>query len=404
MNISLKGSQVMTKKIMANHLVILISAIFPFLAFWQMSLINVLGHVLSSKLNSIEMSYLSASYLYADGLFLIPVGLLLDRFSIKYIMILGIVIFSCGIMAFMLSNSFYEMCIARMIIGSGHAFALISCFKLVNLLIPDNRQTSWIGIVLMIAFCGGMAAQMPSLLISNYLGWYGLMGVTLGISILVGLCLLISIPNKIVETKNLQTNKNIFKNILIVFLNHKNWLCALFIGAMDIMVMILGSVFGFKFLQYKGLSVHLASIITSTIYIGSIVGSLILSHLFDRIKKKSNSIWLVSFIIFFLLFFAIHSESEQYWVYLFIFSLCGFLSSIRSIGYAKVAQLNSKNLVSTAMSVVNVVLMFSSAGLQIGFGYLYVNEGFRSFYLLIFLILVGGLVGALLCKLTNKNE
>src|SRR5579862_8531087 len=132
----------------AYPVIILLSAMFPFLGFWQMNLLNILGEFLFQKniYHSLYVNYLSASYLLADAVALIPIGIMLDKITLKKAMLTGIAIFSFGGLVFAASNSFYLMLLGRVISGIGHAFALMGCFRLINIIAPKDRQASWINL------------------------------------------------------------------------------------------------------------------------------------------------------------------------------------------------------------------------------------------------------------------
>ena len=69
---------------------ILSSSLFFFYAFLNMTCFNAINKPLMGALNvsSLEISHLSAMYFYANIIFLIPAGLILDKFSIRKIILI----------------------------------------------------------------------------------------------------------------------------------------------------------------------------------------------------------------------------------------------------------------------------------------------------------------------------
>ncbi len=382
---------------------ILLSALFPFLGFWQMNLMNVLGNYLlnSFYIQQMYINYITASYVFADALFLIPVGILLDKISIKYVLTIGLCCFNLGTLISAVAPDFYLMLLGRTISGTGHAFALMSCFKLVCNTMKDNRQATWISIVLTIAFCGGLMAQAPTLIIIHHIGWRGVLRLLLICGILIGVIILMALPHTYSLIKRQDKNFS-FKLLVPSLLNTKNWLCGIFISILDIPIMIMGATSGIIFLKSKHISIEQASRVTAAIYLGTLVGNLILGSLSDRFKRKELLILFCCSIVAVLLFVANFINTMFYWYYVIIFVLCGFFSSIQSIGYTLVWRVNQQYIASTAMAIVNVILMLGIAILQISFGYLYNIFMMKAFYILPLLFVIASIIGVYLYK-TSKD-
>jgi predicted MFS family arabinose efflux permease len=116
-------------------LVFFVASLFPFYAFIQMNFLNTLSASLIQNvgITPSQLGVLSAGYLFVDALFLLPVGILLDRFSIRILLLAGIFICTLGALFFSISQAFVSILSSRLISGIGHAFALLSCFRFISL-------------------------------------------------------------------------------------------------------------------------------------------------------------------------------------------------------------------------------------------------------------------------------
>jgi len=97
------------KMLKATHqspwLICLSAALFFFFAFLQLNLLNSMSTELLSSFSITEISFgeLSASYFLGLGLFFIPAGLLLDRFSTRRLILISMLIEIMSVILFALS-------------------------------------------------------------------------------------------------------------------------------------------------------------------------------------------------------------------------------------------------------------------------------------------------------------
>ena len=98
---------------------ILSSSLFFFYAFINMTCFNAINKPLMKALqvSSLEISHLSAMYFYANIIFLIPAGLILDKFSIRKIILIIMPISIVSTFIFSLTHSYQIACIMRFIMG-----------------------------------------------------------------------------------------------------------------------------------------------------------------------------------------------------------------------------------------------------------------------------------------------
>src|SRR6185312_3755526 len=113
-------------------LVCLSAALFFFYEFVQMGMFNSISEDLMKAFNisATQLGHLSAFYFYADVLFLFPAGILLDRFSIRLILLITVAVCCIATFIFALSTSLWLAEISHFAAGIGNAFCFLSCIKL----------------------------------------------------------------------------------------------------------------------------------------------------------------------------------------------------------------------------------------------------------------------------------
>jgi MFS family permease len=389
---------------------LLVAALFPFYAFIQMNILDVLNPYLQATLSisSEKIGSLAASYVYADAFFLIPAGFLLDRYPVNRLLLLGFSINLMGTFIFILSANFTIALMARFMAGMGHAFALISCFKLVTQWFPTRRHALLIGTIITIALCGGAAAQAPFAYLIEKFNLH----TALTINIIIGciaLCVIGLFFRKIADKNNAsETKRHFLENLNAAWRNPQNWLCGFYICLSSLPLMLLGAVWGATYLvHHHHLTAPLASWVTMMIFLGMIMGSPIMGWISDSIKKRKLPMMIGALFSLITTIIILMQPIESFVVLLLLFFALGFFSSAQVVGYAMIAESNSTAITSIAMGFSNVLIMAGSATFQLIFGRLlnlHAAENYSFAMPLIPLALIASLIIAMVLKETYRKE
>jgi MFS family permease len=92
------------------------------------------------KLSPVEMGYLFSSFLWSYVLCLLPIGIMLDRFSARNINAGGIVLWSLAMAATAGAWSFATLLLTRLIMGAGEATSIPSCGRIVREWMPAQER------------------------------------------------------------------------------------------------------------------------------------------------------------------------------------------------------------------------------------------------------------------------
>jgi MFS family permease len=92
------------------------------------------------RLSPVEMGYLFSSFLWTYVLFLIPVGILIDRFGTKKVTAYGIGIWSLAIAVTGVAWSFTSLLAIRLVMGAGEATAIPSCGRITREWMPSRER------------------------------------------------------------------------------------------------------------------------------------------------------------------------------------------------------------------------------------------------------------------------
>jgi predicted MFS family arabinose efflux permease len=138
---------------------------------------------------SIDASHfglLAAFYYYGYSGMQIPVAILLDRFSARYIVFIFAVLCGTSLLMFTYTNNFYLALFSRFLIGAGSAAGFLGISKVVSEWFPEQQYARMIGFSFTVGLMGAIYGGKPvSLLIEQY-SWQNIALALAVISIMIG--------------------------------------------------------------------------------------------------------------------------------------------------------------------------------------------------------------------------
>lgn len=360
--------------------VVLTASLFFFYEFIQLNFFNAIAVPLMQtfNLNATSLGQLSSMYFYANAIFLFPAGIMLDRFSTKKLILAAMVMCSIGTLSFGLSHTYYWAAVSRFLVGTGASFCFLSCIRLASRWFPPSKMAFVTGVIVTMAMLGGLVAQTPFAILSNYLGWResvvidGVIGFI--ITIVIALVVQDRPPNSHddmhAEKAHLK-NLGIWRSIGLVMLNKNNWFGGIYTSLMNLPVFLLGALFGIHYLvQVHHLTEVQGSYATTMFFVGVIFGSPAFGWFSDHLGKRVLPMIIgavISLIVMLILMFV---PGLQLGTLIFLFFLIGFVTSSQVLSYPTIAELNPIALTSTAVSIASVSIMTSGAIVQPLFGWL----------------------------------
>jgi len=201
--------------------------------------------------------------------------------------------------------------------------------------------------------------------------------------------------------------------------NRQNWLAGLFIGLLNLSVLLLGAVWGTTYLKFVNPDLSEATFtgIVGMIFIGTMIGSPICGWLSDRLKSRKRAMIggaVLSLAVMLAIMFPPSTDAGLFYV---LFLLLGILTAAQSIGYPVIAESNEDRVLGTANGLSAVVLMGIGAIGQPLFGHLVALFGggpdaapeklqaaFQSAFWVIPFAFLASIVSALLLQETFKRE
>jgi MFS family permease len=101
----------------------------------------------------------------------IPVGVLLDRFGSKRLLLAGAALMAAGQLCFALAGDFRIALVARVLVGLGDAMTFMSVLRLVALWFPPRRNPVMVQLTALLGQLGAIASAVPLIHTLRDFGW-----------------------------------------------------------------------------------------------------------------------------------------------------------------------------------------------------------------------------------------
>lgn len=361
-------------------LVVFSAALFFFYEFIQMHMFNAISPDLISDfhISATTLGYVSASYFYADVLFLFPAGMLLDRISPKRIILTAMLICVTSTVLFAKSQLIAVIFICHFAAGIGNAFCFLSCIRIAARWFPNRQMALVIGLVVTMAMLGGVVAQTPLTWLVGMVGWRSALLYTAGLGTFIMLIVLLFVQDYpshkaqiIKEQKQKVKSLGVFTSIKLVLSNPQNWNCGLYTAFMNLPLMLLGGLWGSLYLTtVQHLTRMQASYVTMMVFWGTIFGGPIIGWLSDKFALRRSPMIIFAILSIPVMVGIIYISNLSLAALIMLFFLLGLFTAAQIVSYPTIEESNDKAITGTAMGLASVLIMGAPAIFEPIFGWL----------------------------------
>jgi len=319
-------------------------------------------------INEAGFGILTASFYIPYILMQIPVGLTVDRLSIRGLLTVMSLITAFGCCVFGLADGLLMASIGRMLIGFSAAFAFVCSLRLATSWFPPTMLGLLAGLTQSLGMLGAAAGEAPvSFLVTN-VGWrHSMLIIAFLFIALAGLLyqFIQDRPEDHRSESHVVKHLSIFQSLKIILSCRQTWLNALYAGFLFGPTAVIGEAIGPAYLQFgRGLGAHAAAFATGLIFIGWGISGPLSGWISDKIgRRKPLMILSAVFGIIFTTLFVYSpnlSESSAY----IIFFVFGLTNTGVAIAYAVSTEIHDRNVVGTSIAFTNMISIFVGALLQ----------------------------------------
>jgi MFS family permease len=343
-------------------LICLVAACFFSYELVQLHMLNALApHIMKDlMMNATQLSTLSSTYLLADVLFLIPAGMIIDRFSVRKVILFALGTCIIGTIGFAFSKSLLQACVFHFFSGIGNAFCFLSCMLLANGWFKD-KSTFVMSFMITIGLLGGVIAQVPFSLLAQTFNWRIALLIDAVIGVLIWLLNYAFVFDALESEKQSAQRlsiKEVVTNLKIACKVKETWICGLYTGLMNLPLMIISAMVGSLFLvQVHHFKETVAGFVISMISLGTIIGSSFFGWMSEKLRSKKWMMMAGAFtsLVTFVFLLSLKSASKESMAVLFF--MLGFFSATQVLGYPMITDASPQPAKGTAMGVSAVVIM-----------------------------------------------
>lgn len=289
----------------------------------------------------------------------IPLGLLLDRYPIKYIISLCFLLCALGLAPLFLSDVWMLSVLGRFAVGAGSSGAILCVFKIIKMYFPDQYFSRLLGVSVTLGLLGAVYGSQPVDILNQRFGWIPVTATFFIIALFLGLITLFFMPQQDparTHTSSLRKELGALKDKRLIAVAV---LSGLMSGPMEGFADMWAVPFLETIFSYER---NLATSLPSLIYIGMGLGSMILPSLAER-QRAYIPLITISALMMMASFFIILTLRPSPTMMSFLFLTIGFFSAYQILAISfnvLIAPTWATGLVS---SITNMVIM--------GFGYLF---------------------------------
>lgn len=306
---------------------------------------------------------LLAFYYYAYTPMQLPVGILMDRFDPRTLLIWAALI--CVFGNYLLTQShLIEAQAGRFLIGLGSSFSFIGVLKLASLWLPSTRFALVTGFTVSLGMLGAVLGNVGAAKLVSLFGAIPTLSLTVLIGFLIVILFWFALPTVHQANHRAQHQLNyheFFREVLTLCKNPQMWLFGCVGSLLYLSLSAFAEVWSVPyFMRIYGLSNTQAASLTSLVFLGWAIGGPIIGWLSDRLEKRRLPLMLGSILggLCFVLLMNNHRSFFLLGILLFLF---GFFSAAQVLVFPIARELNHPALSGTAIALTNLLVMLGGA-------------------------------------------
>ncbi len=309
-----------------------------------------------------QFAFIGSAYYLTYSFMQIPVGLLLDRFSVRLLVSVAASICSFGALWFSFAHGFIPAFLTRLMIGLGSSFGFVSLMIVTLNWFPKKKFAFLLGCGQFLGTMGPLLAGGPiALILAALHGNWRLIFLCVALfGVILTIFIAFFIRGKPINTDTIvfvDRQDPIKKRLKALLSRSQIWIILIYSATVYVALPLLGAFWGTVYLETKGFSKSAAAFIISMIWIGFAIGGPVIGKFSDSMKRRKPFMTICAAIgiISSLLFLFTHSIHEYYLSFLFF--LIGISGSGVTISFAIISENATKNLRATALGMNNTALM-----------------------------------------------
>ena len=328
---------------------------------------NVMGEQLMLKfhMTAQQFSTLGSLSNIAYAILQIPLGIMVDRVGVKKIAMPSIVLCIAGSLMFGIAESLLVVQLSRLLIGLGSASAFMCAIKIIADGFPDGKRGLLMGLTLTIGTIGPLISGKLLTYIISFSSWRHVFYSLSVFGGCVALVMQLYIPKQKIEIHlKVRNLASLILDLSSIIKNPRIILFTILAVGLYSPFSVISELWGASFIKEKyDFSQATAAHLSSLMFLGLAIGSLILPWLTEKFNLLNEGIAFCSFCL--LTLFSVFIYGPQFsTVHLAsILILLGFFCGAEMMCFTGALQVKSKNS-GEIIGIVNTFNMLGSAAFE----------------------------------------
>ena len=318
-------------------------------------------------LSALSLGIMSGFYFYTYTFMQIPAGLLFDRFNVRTVVVIPLIICAIGAYLFSLTHSVVGGSAARLLMGAGSAFAFISVLVVASDVFPEKYFGLLAGLAQMLAAFGAVSGELPLVPLIHHLGWRNAMALLAGVGLVLALLIWVFVRYRVnrIDDNQQSNTQSILSSLRRVCGNRQTWYVAIYACLLWAPMAGFASLWGVPYLVSNFHLTHeQAATVCSMMWFGIAAGSPLIGWWSDTIGNRRLPLTcaaLVGLIAFSIVLLDHHLSTIVLGTLIFF---TGAACSGQALSFALVKENNPKDTVAAAIGFNNMAVVIAGAIFQ----------------------------------------
>lgn len=346
----------------------LVGALFFMYEFFLRTFIGTLSSQIIPALHLTPASFaeIGAVYYVTYAALQLPVGILIDRFGIKMVMTIAVLLCASATFLFASAQGFWLAFLARGLMGFGSSFAFIALLMIVATWFPRKNFALMAGVSQFVGTMGPMLGGGPlvAAMHSFHASWRVTLSAIAAFGVGLGVLVFLIVKAKPRITDDiiwLTPSASIWKGLKSLFRNKQAWLIAAYSVGVYVSIELLGAVWGTEYLQVRGLSQSLAASMISTAWLGYAIGCPLVGAVSDFMRRRKPILVTCAVVGVVSTSMIVYLHAIHPYVYFMAFFLLGIAASGQNVGFAAISEQVDETTKAAALGLNNGSMILSAA-------------------------------------------
>jgi MFS family permease len=330
--------------------------------------------MLEFSVSAAALGNLSAFYFYAYASLQLPIGVMVDRWGAKRLLVGAALLCGLGSLLFARADSLTMAYVGRLLIGAGAAFTWVGTLKLTAQWLPPKRFAMVSGMTLMLGMIGAVAGQAPLAAAVAAFGWRDTLAAAAFLAFALAALIWIIVRDGDADQTSHDMGAEtlgLLHGLKQTLKNRQSWYAAVYGGTMTATILAFAGLWGVPYMmQAYGLERTAAAASTSLMLIGWGIGAPLTGWISDHFQVRRLPMLVCSVVVLILLSILVYTPDLSLGAARTLLFLNGLFNSGMVLCFAVGREHNRPKHGGVTLGFVNMMVMASGAFFQPFIGWL----------------------------------